>query len=141
MTSRPEPAQVAGFTLVELLITLAILGMAVALAVPYLAGQTPRASLGAAAQEVRAALASARSAAIAEDRVVIFAGDIGGYRIDGMRHTFPASPGVQVEVSGAARITFFPSGGASGGRLVLRDASEAVGIDIEALSGRAILAP
>jgi general secretion pathway protein H len=136
---RARRARAAGFTLLETLIVLAILSLAVALAVPYLGRQTPRAALGAAAQEVRAALTGARSAAIAEDREVTFGGDIGGYRVDGVRHAFPASPAVRVEIRGGTRLTFFPSGGASGGRLVLRDGSDAVAIDIEALNGRAIL--
>lgn len=136
---RPERA--AGFTLLEILIVLAILGLAVALAVPYLGRQTSRASLVAAAQEVRAALLGARSDAIAEDREVTVSGDMGGYRVNGVRHPFPASPGVRVDVTGGARISFFPSGGASGGRLVLRDANQSVAIDIEALTGRAILVP
>jgi general secretion pathway protein H len=139
-----EPARGAradGFTLLEILIVLAILAIAVALAVPNLSRQTPRAALAAAAQQVRAALTGARSDAIAEDRVVTFAGDIGGYWIDGERHPFPASPAVRVEIAGGTRIAFFPSGGASGGRLVLRDANEGVAIDVEALTGRAILLP
>ncbi len=134
---RPERA--AGFTLLEILIVLAILAFAVALAVPYLGRQTSRASLAAAAQEVRAALLGARSDAIAGDREVTFSGDFGGYRVNGVRHAFPASPGIRVEVRDGARISFFPSGGASGGRLVLRDATRSVAIDIEALTGRAIL--
>jgi general secretion pathway protein H len=136
---RPERA--AGFTLLEILMVLAILGFAVALAVPYLGRQTSRASLAAAAQEVRAALLGARSDAIAGDREVTFAGDIGGYRVDGVRHAFPASPGIRVDIKGGARISFFPSGGASGGQLVLRDSNRTVAIDIEALTGRAILVP
>jgi general secretion pathway protein H len=136
---RPERA--AGFTLLEILIVLAILGFAVALAVPYLGRQTSRASLAASAQEVRAALLGARSDAIAGDREVTFSGDIGGYRVNGVRHVFPGSPAVRVEIKDGARISFFPSGGASGGRLVLRDATQSVAIDIEALTGRAILVP
>jgi general secretion pathway protein H len=135
-----HPRRATGFTLLEILIVLAILSLAVALAVPYLERQTSRAALAAAAQQVRAALTTARSDAITQDREVTIAGDIGGYRLDGVRHAFPASPGIRVEVRGGTRISFFPSGGTSGGELILRDANETVAIDIEALTGRAILA-
>jgi len=130
----------AGFTLIEIVIVLAILSIAVALAMPYLGRQTSRAALSAAAQQVRAALTGARSDAITEDREVKFTGGLGGYQIDGVRHAFPASPDIRVEIRGDAPISFYPSGGASGGRLVLRDSNEALPIDIEALTGRALLA-
>ena len=130
-----------GFTLVEMMIVLAVLGLAAALALPYLAKGTERAALGGAAQELRAALNGARSAAIAADREVIFSGGIDGYRVDGARHGFAAAAGLVVEIKGGSRISFFPSGGASGGRIVLRDATARREIEIEALTGRAILLP
>lgn len=131
----------AGFTLVELMIVLAILGLAVGLALPLIGKRMPGAALGSAAQQVRAALGAARSASIAEDREVVFAGGDNSYRIDGERHALPADAGLRVEISGSARISFFPSGGASGGRVVLRGAAGRREIEVDRVTGRAILLP
>jgi general secretion pathway protein H len=130
-----------GFTLVELLIVLAIMTLGAAIAFPFLARKAPAAALAEATQEMRVALSGARSMALAEDRDVMIGGDMGGYRIDGVHHDFTAGGGVRVEIAGAAHISFFPSGGASGGRIVLRSAAARREIDIEALTGRAVLLP
>lgn len=140
MTLRRD-AHSAGFTLVELMIVLAVLSLAAALALPYFAKGRERAALGGATQVVRAALHDARAAAIAEDREVTFAGGVNGYRIDGARQAFAAAAGLVVEIRGGSRISFFPSGGSSGGRVVVRDGAARRDIDVEALTGRAVLLP
>jgi general secretion pathway protein H len=133
----PRDARSAGFTLVELMIVLAVLSLGAALALPYFAKGRERAALGGAAQTLRAALGNARAAAIAEDREVTFAGGLDGYRIDGARQGFAAA-GVAVEIEGGSRLSFFPSGGSSGGRVVLRDGAARRDIEVEALTGRAV---
>jgi general secretion pathway protein H len=131
----------AGFTLIELLVVLAIIGMALALAMPLLAGRAPGASLSAAAGEVRAALRGARSTAIAEDRPVVFSGDpAGGFWLDRRHFTLPAMSGAaapRVTVDGAARISFYPSGGSSGGRVRLAVGDARRVIIVDTLTGRA----
>lgn len=131
----------SGFTLVEVMIVLAILGLVATLALPLLARRTPTASLASAAEEVRAALAAARSAAIAEDREVSFSAATDGYRVDGEPHRFPPGADLSLQVRGGARIAFFPSGGSSGGRVILHSASARREIEIEAITGRAALVP
>ena len=128
-----------GFTLLELLIVLAILSLGVAIAFPMLASRAPAAALNGAALEVRAALAAARSTAIAENREVSFFGAANGYRIDGTFHRLPLARELSVGIRGGARVAFFPSGGSSGGRVVLRGVAALREIDIEPISGRAIL--
>jgi prepilin-type N-terminal cleavage/methylation domain-containing protein len=125
-----------GFTLVELLIVLAILALVAAVAFPRLLGRASGTSLGAAGEELRAALATARSAAIAKDRAVTVAGGDGAYRIDGVRHALLSAPGVRIEVPRGG-IEFYPSGGSSGGRIVLRGGDRSEALDVEALTGRA----
>jgi general secretion pathway protein H len=134
-------ARSAGFTLVELMIVLAVLSLAAALALPYFVKGQERAALGGATQVVRAALGNARAAAIAEDREVTFAGGINGYRVDGTRQVFAAASGLVVEIRSGSRIAFFPSGGSSGGRVVVREGTARRDIDVEALTGRAVLLP
>jgi general secretion pathway protein H len=130
-----------GFTLLELLIVLAILSLVVALALPLYGRRTGVASLAGATQQVRAALAAARSAAIADDRDIAFAGGVDSYSVDGRRYPFATAAAVTIEVQGGARIAFYPSGGASGGRVILRQAARHRELEIEALTGRAVLLP
>jgi general secretion pathway protein H len=133
--------EASGFTLVELLVVLAIIGMTLALAMPLLAGRTTGASLNAAAGEIRAALRDARSTAIAEDRSVIFRGDPGGgFWLDRRHFTLPTIsnvPPLRVSVEGAAQISFYPSGGSSGGRVSLADGDSRRLITVDTLTGRA----
>ena len=136
----PRETRAHGFTLVELLIVLAILALGVGLAMPLLATREPAMALGGATQQVRAALTAAHWSAIAEDREVVFAGDYDGYRIDGAHRPIDGG-NLRVEVRGGARISFFPSGGSSGGRIVLHDGARQREIDVEAVTGRAILQP
>lgn len=127
-----------GFTLIEMLIVLAILGLAVGLAIPLLAKRSTATTLAGATQQVRAALVAARSAAIAEDREIVFTGGIDGYRVDGARRGLP-SAGLSVAIRGGTRISFFPSGGSSGGTVVLSGGTAEREIEVDAISGRAIL--
>lgn len=139
MTLQRDTRRAGGFTLLELLLVLAILSLVVVLALPLYGRRTGAMSLAGATQEVRAALAAAHSEAIAEDREIAFVGGANGYSVDGRRRQFPAP--VSVEIRGGTRITFFPSGGASGGSVILRGAAARRDIEIEAITGRAILHP
>ena len=131
MTSRRE----RGFTLIELLVVLAIIGMALAIAAPLFARHLTGPSLNAASAEIRAALRNARSTAIAEDRPVVFRGDPGGgYWLDRRHFTLPLMSGTQplrVAVLGGAQISFYPSGGSSGGRIlvVANDGQRQIAVD------------
>jgi general secretion pathway protein H len=137
MTSRREP----GFTLIELLLVLAIIGVAMAIAMPLFARHVSGASLNAASAEIRAALRDARSTAIAEDRPVVFRGDPGGgYWLDRNHFTLPLMSNTQplrVAVTGGAAISFYPSGGSSGGRILVVSGGAERQIAVDTLTGRA----
>lgn len=130
-----------GFTLIELLIVLAIIGLSLAIAVPLLTRHTGSAALNAATSEIHAALGQARSTAIVEDRTIVFRGDAGGgYWLDRNHFTLPLMNGtrpLRVATSGGPSISFFPSGGSSGGRIVVSNGGSEREIAVDALSGRA----
>ena len=133
-----------GFTLIEMMVVLAIIGIALGLALPLLARREPAVALAGAATELTAALRAARDAAITEDRPVVFAGGDGGYLLDGsFRRLCVATmtpTALRVDVSGGGRISFYPSGGSSGGRVVLRDAAARREIAVDAVTGHATVA-
>jgi general secretion pathway protein H len=137
MTSRRE----RGFTLIELLVVLAIIGLSLAIAMPLLARHVTGATLNAASGEIRAALRGARSTAMVEDRPVVFQGDPGGgYWLDRHHFTLPLMNGarpLRVATEGGAQISFFPSGGSSGGRILVSSGSGQREIAVDALTGRA----
>src|SRR5689334_11331437 len=113
-----------GFTLLEVMIVLAILGFVVALAAPFLGRRSSGAQLLAATRELRAAISSARTAAIAAGQPIVFRGDRnGGYWLDDQHYQLVSSgsdSSVRIAVAGGTRIALFPSGGSSGGRVIVR---------------------
>jgi general secretion pathway protein H len=131
----------AGFTLVELLIVLAIIGMSLAIAAPLFTGHMTGPVLNAATQEIRVALRGARSTAMVEDRPVVFRADAdGGYWLDRDHFALPlmndARP-LRVATQSSGEISFYPSGGSSGGRIVVTSGNGQREIEVDALTGRA----
>jgi general secretion pathway protein H len=142
----PVDREARGFTLIELIIALAILGMMLAITVPFLVGRTPAGALPTATEEIRAALRSARSAAISEGRPIAFRADpAGGYWLDRQHYPLVAAAGprvgLRVAATEGAAIAFFPSGGSSGGRIRIEAAGGWRDIDVDAVTGRAVLRP
>jgi general secretion pathway protein H len=130
----------AGYTLVELTVVLAILGLMLTIAVPLFGGHLAGVTLDAATREIGTALREARSAAITENRAVVFQGGSGGYWLDRRHFTLPTASGVapvQIATGGGQRITFYPSGGSSGSRVLVTSGGVHREIAIDALTGRA----
>jgi general secretion pathway protein H len=129
-----------GFTLIELVVVLALIGLSLGVVMPLLGKGVPGTALTAATSEIRAALRTARSTAIAEDRKVLFHADSTGYWLDRRHFSLPAANGLdppRIRGEGGTRIAFFPSGGSSGGRILVGDGSGRREIAVDAISGRA----
>lgn len=135
------PAARGGFSLFELLLVLAIMGMLAALVLPALPGALESARFRGSAGEVRAALTLARTLAVSEarNRSVTFDLDRGEYGIDGDVRKWVLPEGVRVVAvrigdaaaeRGIMRVRFYPDGSADeaevaisssvGGRLRIR---------------------
>jgi general secretion pathway protein H len=134
-----------GFTLLEVMIVLTILGLVVAMTLPLIGRRGSGANLVAAASELRAVIHGARTAAIAGGQPVIFRGDpSSGYWLGGSHYrltSVDAANPVRVATAGGSRIAFFPSGGSSGGRVIVRSAATRREIAVDPVTGRAALLP
>lgn len=155
MTSRAElrprrSAGAAGFTLFELIVTLAILGLALVLITGYRAPWSSALGLRGTAAELASGLRLARSQAIAGNRPVGLALDLVGrrYRVgDGQPHALPANLSIELlTVVGENRgrsegdIRFNPDGSSTGGRITLADGRRRVAVGVDWLSGRVTVA-
>jgi general secretion pathway protein H len=138
-----------GFTLIEILVTLAILGFALVLFVGYKAPWSTTLDLKGAAAELAQQLRLARTEAIARDRPVEFALDLAhhAYRIgDGPAHPLPASLAVRMlTIVGEQRgpdgaIRFNPDGSSTGGRISLSDGGRRIAVGVDWLTGRVAVA-
>jgi general secretion pathway protein H len=153
MTSPSDPParpRAAGFSLIELVVVLAVLGFALALFVGYKAPWSRGLGLDGAAAELAAGLRSARAQAIGANRAVAFGLDLAGrgYRIgNGPSRVLQGSFGIELltvagERQGAASgdIRFNPDGSSTGGRIMLADGRRRVAVGVDWLTGRVRIA-
>ena len=128
----------SGFTLLELLVVLVLLGIIAVLVAPGLGGSLDNAKLKTASRELLAALRVQRSAAITQGKIITlsFATDEPSYRIDdelvvlaaGLSIVYQAAAGTtsdgglgqQLPDGGNNHLVFYPDGSSSGALLQLR---------------------
>lgn len=140
-----DPA-IAGFTLLEMLVVLALVGLSLGLFVgagrPVPAGTAAQA----AAIEIAGALRLARSQAILGNRPVVFTLDLAARRYGvGTTPDRALPPAVllglltassQVVGGSTGRIRFEPDGSSTGGRVSVTGGSRSVMVGVDWLSGR-----
>jgi general secretion pathway protein H len=132
----------AGFTLIEMVVVLAILGLMLGLVLTHGPVRSQRIEIDAAARDIAGSLRLARSNAIAQNRLVTFNIDVahGITRTDnGPPHSLPAYLTLRVtaERGGAVPgIRFAPDGSSSGGQIELLAHGRHVQIGVDWLTGR-----
>jgi len=135
-----EDVPAAGFTLLEMMAVLVVLGLALALIVGRLPRASPAVALSMAVGAVQGALRVARSEAIAADRPVgvTFDPGAGTLRIDGARTTrLPSGTAIAEPAGGGViRVSFAPDGSGGGGPIVLLAGAEREAIRVDWLTGR-----
>lgn len=135
----------AGFTLIEMLVVIVVLGLALGLVVSRGPMHSPTLDVRAAASQMESALRLARARAIAGDRTVRFVIDVIRHRfaMDG-GEAMALSPDIGlsvITVAGSAAgpqaaISFAPDGSSSGGQIDLVDAGHRVRLGVDWLTGR-----
>jgi general secretion pathway protein H len=122
----------SGFTLLEMIIVLAILGLMLGVVVARGPMHSTRLDTEAAARELAGALRMARGRAIAQDQAVSVLVAADRYQVDGMgAHAMPAD----VSLSGNRVISFAPDGSSSGGTIVVQASNIRLVVAVNWLTG------
>jgi general secretion pathway protein H len=135
-----------GFTLLELLVALAIVGVILAFVPGFLLRGQPGLDVDVAARAIADALRQARSHAVLHNRDQLFALDVEErlFRIAGQRASVQMAKGIEVTFQTArselmsetiGQIRFFPDGTATGGRIGLTLDGRHVEVIVDWLTG------
>jgi general secretion pathway protein H len=140
----------AGFTLIEVIVTLAILGLSLALIAGYRPPWSGGLGLRGTAAELVAGLRVARSEAIVSNRPVAFELDLAGHRYQvGKAEPRPLPAQLKIAlltVAGEQRssttggIRFNPDGSSTGGRISIGDGTRSIEVGVDWLNGRVSIA-
>ena len=137
--ARPTPQATAGFTLIEMIVVLVVLGLVVSIVLSRGPLRSPTLDLRAAARVLAAEMRGARTRAIDDDRDVVFTIDPDhrdyGVR-GGARRPLPA--GLELATR-PAPVVFHPDGSASGGAVTLTENGRQLAIRVDWLTGAVTL--
>jgi general secretion pathway protein H len=138
MNVRSDHDRASGFTLIEMIVVLVILGLMLGLVVARGPLHSQRLDTEAAARGLAGALRVARGRALAQHRPVVVSVAANAYRVDAEPpHAMPAD----VALSGNAAIRFAPDGSSSGGQIAVQSGTGRIGIAVDWLTGRVSLMP
>jgi general secretion pathway protein H len=133
----PDTRDQGGFTLLEIIVVLAILGLMLSLVVSRGPLHSQRLDLDATAREMAASLRLARSRAIVQDRAVTWVAGPRGFSLDGgVPRQLPVDVAVVDSGSIGGAIGFAADGSSSGGHITLQGGERRVAIEVNWLTGR-----
>lgn len=135
-----------GFTLIEMLIVIAIGALLLAVMVPNFGPALSRAKLNSATRDVASALRHTRGYAMIKGQDAFFElnTETHEYRVSGRQRTYhiPEEVGLSLFTTtsetvdeSTGRILFFPDGSSTGGRVTLMGKNQTIVIDINWLTG------
>lgn len=137
----------SGFTMLELVVVLFILGLVYALAGPMLGGAVSGLDIKAASRQLAAGLRKARSIAVTERSEAVLTLDVDGRKFsitsDAKTYALPqkldytlftAQSEVSQEKIGSIR--FFPDGSSTGGRITVSAGEARQEVDVDWVTGR-----
>jgi general secretion pathway protein H len=138
----PRHGREAGFTLLELIVTLSILGLALALIVGYKPPWSSGLGLRGTAAELASGLRLTRSEAILRNQSTAFEIDLAGHRYrvgsGAVRQLLTVTGEQHYAAQGAIR--FNPDGSSTGGRIEVADGARSIAVGVDWLSGRVSVA-
>lgn len=141
-----------GFTLVELLVVLALAGFLIGVVPPLIGAAFPGVQLKAAARSTAAGLRLAREEAIRGGHAVAFLLDVEGrrYQVEGDARLVNYPAGLDLKLEGASAemrddqvggVRFFPDGSSTGGRVLISRDGRGYQVGVTWLTGRIALGP
>lgn len=146
----PRDGREVGFTLIEVIVTLAVLGFALALIVGYKMPWSAALELRGAAAQLASQLRFARSEAVLHNRPISFEVDLAAHQFrigEQPAHQLPSRLDiVLLTITGERRdvtkgdITFNADGSSTGGRITLSDGTRKLAVGVDWLSGRVSIA-
>lgn len=141
-----------GFTLLEILLVLFLMGLAYGLAVPMISSGAVTLELKGATRQLAAGLRKARGVAIAQRDEATLTVDVEQrqFMLSGDSKTYPVSKKVELELFTAqseqigekiGNIRFFPDGTSTGGRITLTAQGSSFTVDVDWLTGKVVITP
>jgi len=142
MTSR-----VRGFSMLELLVVLAIMALVTAAVMPMLGKGVSTTELKSAARSLASGLRLARSEAVSQHRQTFLVLDVAGrrFKVDQDPKQYALPRDVELKLFTAQKdlvdesvgsIRFFPDGGSNGGRITVASGERKYEVDVDWLTGR-----
>ncbi len=141
-----------GFTLLEILIVLFLMGLAYAMAVPMIGSGAVTLELKGATRQLAAGLRKARGTAIAQREDAVLTVDVGQRRfaLSGDSKIYPLPKDLEINLFTAqseqlgeqiGNIRFFPDGTSTGGRITLTAKGSSFAVDVDWLTGKVAITP